>query len=57
MSQHLAAVGRGQMNIDHLDGGKLLKSAARGQSWRQSVRATLQRDLQTVSVDAGRVGA
>jgi hypothetical protein len=37
------------MNIDHLDGGKLLEGAARGQSWRQCMQATLERDLQTIS--------
>jgi hypothetical protein len=47
--QHLAAVGRGQMNIDHLDGGELLKTTARDQSWRQGMEATVQRDLQTIS--------
>ena len=36
------------MDIDHLDGGELLERAARGQSWRQSMQATLQRDLQTI---------
>ena len=46
--QHLAPVGGRQMNIDHLDGGELLESAARGQSWRQGMQATLQRDLQAV---------
>ena len=46
--QQLAPVGRRQMNIDHLDGGKLFESAARSQSWRQRMQATLQRDLQTV---------
>ena len=37
------------MNVDHLDGGELLESTARGQSRRQSVQATLQRDLQAIS--------
>ena len=35
--QQLAPVGRRQMDIDHLDGGKLLESASRSQSRRQSV--------------------
>src|ERR1700723_3729880 len=46
--QQLPPVGRRQMNIDHLDGGKLFESAPRSQSWRQRMQATLQRDLQTV---------
>ena len=37
------------MNIDHLDGSELLKRAARSQSWRQCMQATLQRDLQAIS--------
>ena len=46
--QHLSPVGCRQMNIDHLDGGKLLESAPCGQSWCQGMQATLQRDLQTI---------
>src|SRR6476646_4868447 len=37
------------MNVDHLDRGKLLEGTARGQSRRQCMQATLQRDLQTIS--------
>jgi len=37
------------MNIDHLDGGELIHTTARGQSRRQCMQATLQRDLQTIS--------
>jgi hypothetical protein len=36
------------MDIDHLDGGELLESAPRGQSWCQHMQAALQRDLQTI---------
>ena len=43
--QQLPPVGRRQMNIDHLDGGELLESAPRGQSWCQRMQSTLQRDL------------
>ena len=39
--QHLAPVGGWQMDIDHLDGGELLESTARGQSRRQSMQAAL----------------
>ena len=47
--QQLAPVGGWQMNIDHLDGSELLESTARGQSRRQRMQATLQRDLQAIS--------
>ena len=47
--QQLAAVGCRQMDIDHLDGGELLKSTARCQSWCQRIEPTLQSDLQTIS--------
>jgi hypothetical protein len=40
-----AAVGRGQVHINQLDGGKFLESAARGQPGRQRMKATLQGDL------------
>jgi hypothetical protein len=33
--QQLPGIGCGEMDIDHLDGGKFLKRAARGQPWRQ----------------------
>ena len=46
--QQLPSVGCRQMNIDHLDGGELLESAPRGQSWCQCMQATLQRDPQTI---------
>ena len=36
------------MNIDHLDGGELLKSTARSQSWCKRMESTLQCDLQTI---------
>ena len=42
------AIGRRQMNIDHLHGSEFLQSAARGQSAGQGVQAALQRDLQAV---------
>jgi len=47
--QQFAPVGGWQTEIDHLDGGELLESTARGQSRRQCMQATLQRDLQTIS--------
>ena len=53
--QQLPPVGRRQMNIDHLDGGKLFESAPRSQSWRQRMHATLQRDLQTVGQEAMKI--
>ena len=34
-----------EMNVDHLDGGKLFEGAARGQPRRQGVQAALQRDV------------
>ena len=34
-----------EMNIDHLDGGKLLDSTACGQPGRQRMQAALQRDV------------
>jgi hypothetical protein len=43
--QERPPVGRRQIDIDHLDGGERLERAPRGQSWCQSMRATLQRDL------------
>jgi len=46
--QQFPPVGGRQMNVDHLDRGELLESAARGQSWCQCMQATLQRDLQTI---------
>ena len=46
--QQQLSVGCRQMNIDHLDGGELLESAPRGQSWCQCMEATLQCDLQTI---------
>ena len=41
----LPPVGRRQMDIDHLDGGEFLESAACGQSRRQCVKTALQGDL------------
>ena len=44
--QHEFAAVRGrEMNVDHLDGGKLFEGAARGQPRRQRVQAALQRDV------------
>ena len=44
--EHEFASVRGrEMNVDHLDDGKLLESAARGQARRQGVQAALQRDV------------
>src|SRR6185312_15734938 len=47
--ENLAPVGGRQMNIDHLDGGELFQRAACGQSRRQGVQATRQRDLHAIS--------
>jgi chromosome partitioning protein len=44
----LPAIGRRQMDIDHLHGGECLQSTARGQSRRQSMQTALQGDLQAV---------
>jgi hypothetical protein len=41
----LASVSGREMDVDHLDGGELLKSAARGQPRRQGVQPALQRDV------------
>jgi hypothetical protein len=44
----LASVGRRQMDVDHLDGGKLFQRAARGQSRRERVEPARQGDLQGI---------
>ena len=36
------------MDVDHLHGGEFLQRAARGQSRRQGMQTTLERDLQAV---------
>jgi hypothetical protein len=36
------------MDVDHLDGGKLLDGAARAQPWRQRMQAALQCDVRTI---------
>jgi hypothetical protein len=47
--QHdLAAVGRGQMDGDHRDGGELFERAARGQPRRERMELARQGDLQGV---------
>ena len=47
--QDLAPIGGRQMNIDHLDSGKLFERAPRGQSGRQGVKTAGQGDLHAVS--------
>jgi hypothetical protein len=47
--QDLAPVGGRQMNIDHLDSGKLFERAPCGQSGRQGMKAAGQGDLHAVS--------
>ena len=44
----LAAVGGGQMHVDHLQGGELLERATRGQAWGEVVQAAGQGDLQAI---------
>jgi hypothetical protein len=46
--QQLPPIGCRQVDIDHLDRGEFLQSAACGQPGRQGMQAKLERDLQTV---------
>ena len=46
--QQLAAVGRRDMQIDHLHGGELFDGAARGQTGRQGMQPPAKRDVQTI---------
>jgi hypothetical protein len=50
--QHeLAAVGRWEMNVDHLDGSKFLGGTAGGQPRRQRGQTPLQSNIQEISQD------
>jgi len=44
----LPTVGGGYVHIEHLHGGKLLDHSARGQSRRQGVQSSAQRDVQAI---------
>ena len=44
----LASVSGRHMDVDHLDGGKLLDGAARAQPRRQRMQAALQCDVRTI---------
>ncbi len=46
--QQFAAVGRRDMQVDHLHGGELFDDAARRQAWRQGVQAAAERDVEAV---------
>ena len=43
-----AAVGGGDVNVDHLNGGEFLERAARGQARRQRFQAAAEGDVQTI---------
>ena len=46
--QQFAPIGGRQTNVNDLNGGELLESAAGGETWRQRMQSALQRDLQAV---------
>jgi hypothetical protein len=43
-----AAVGRGDVHVDHLDDCEFLEQAARGQAWRQFFQAMANGDMKTI---------
>jgi hypothetical protein len=44
----LAAVGSGDVDVDHLNGGEFLEQTARGQARRQSLQAMANGDVETI---------
>ena len=46
--QQLAAIGGGQVHVDHLHSGELLEHATRRQSGRQRKQATAKGDVQAI---------
>jgi hypothetical protein len=46
--QQFAAVGRRDMQIDHLHGGELFDEAVRREAWRQGVQAAVERDVEAI---------
>ena len=55
--QQLAAVGRRDMQIDHLHGGELFDGAARGQTGRQGMQPPAKRDVQAIGEEAMKICA